>query len=365
MPTHSSMKHRARPNKFVGKTLTTKQTQSACGSQMGGAPPKTAYVMLVPADETHQEGSTINISEGKTGTINELMDVADLKEFDGDESMKKVKPKTMSGKRQIVLGKVGNDIKFINGDNLSDITNETPIAVKYESDIELYTPTASNESKTGSNVENSLNFNMFEQTNTESANTASTETTPAAAAEPAAAAVEEPPVVEEEPYINANEFTNAEIGSEKNTKFTVLKTKKAVKLSKDMSELGYLETKQIIEITSLDDYKNIYHKFTGQNAPNCVFLVYKLKLNTNKPEQYYVFNKFSKPLLLTNAANPVELTTDTCKKNHLLSPEPNEVLKDGFIVESFYNTLKGGKRITLRQHKKFVAKSAAKTLKSQ
>lgn len=361
MPKHSSMKRRARPNKFVPKTLTTKQTQPACGSQMGGAHPKTAYVMLVPADDKHNAGSEIKIPGGKTGTIIELMDVSGLNEFANDNKLTAARPNKESEKTKVVLGKVSNEVKaYINGKVVA-INSAAGSEVKYENEIELYNPSSTPSTANSDNGTASAILFAQEPTEPELA----TESADAVESAAAAAAVEEPPVVEEEPYINANEFTNAEIGSEKNTKFTVFKTKKAVKLSKDMSELGYLGTKQIKEITSLNDYKNIYNKFTAQKAPNCVFLVYKLKLDANKPEQYYVFNKFSKPLLLTNAANPVELTTDTCNTNHLLSPEPNEVLKDGFIVESFYNTLKGGKRMTLRKHKKFVAKSATKTLKRQ
>jgi hypothetical protein len=132
---------------------------------MGGAPAKKAYLMLVPADETHKEGKTINISESITGTITQIMYVTELNKFDDDDKLKGARPNKKPGTRKVVLGKVGDSVKTYINDTVQAqaITPENPIEVKYENEIELYK--ASNAPSAANSENISPSTNLFAQEN--------------------------------------------------------------------------------------------------------------------------------------------------------------------------------------------------------
>ena len=360
------MKRRARPNKFVAKTLKTKQTQPACGSQMGGAQPKTAYVMLVPADETHKVDSIIDIPGGKTGTIKELIPVANLNEFADDESMKKVKPKAMSGKRQIVLGKVSNEVKaYINGE-IKYITPETHIAVKYNDNIELYNQknVSNNPSTTGSENAEPV-----------------AKSAPESAAEPEPEPEHEPEEITEEQLnalrteLNKNEPDTIK-EEQKKMRYVLEAEKKNILVKKNNTQICSMPAPQVQKIT-LENLTKVYSAFSKLSS-HCVFFVYKYEIpdNSNK-EVYIVFNKYTKPQI-QQKGKPAYLNSVDCNKqgenanSYIISPTVGELddekyKKEGiFNAEKYFNEKpikqKGGKRITLRRPK-MAAKPAKKTLK--
>lgn len=370
---------KSRTPRLVVKSKTL--TKPACDSQMGGAPAKTAYLMLVPADDAHSQGSKINISDGETGTIKELISVADLKEFADDNGLKGAKPTTKPGTRQVVLGKIGDSIKANNNNKAKDITFEHPIEVKYDKEIELYNPNSatSNIPSIATSENKQVGTNLF-ATEYESKHVAEHEHV--AEPEPVAESVSETKTIPEDQLntlrteLNQNEPKTITEG-QKQIRYVLQVTKKKILVKKNDIEICSMSKPQVQTIT-LENLTRVYSAFSTLSS-HCVFFVYKYKISDdNNKEVYIVFNKYTAPQIL-QIGKSAYLNSVDCNKqgevanSYIISPTVDELnedkyKKDGsFIADKYFNEKpikqSGGKRTTLRRPKKMVSKPAMKTLK--
>jgi hypothetical protein len=368
------MKRHTKKMMVPRKTLTKPVSQSSCGQLGGASQPKTAYLMLVPEDETHKQGETISLGEGVEGTINQLVDVEGLTKFDSDDKLKGARPNKEAGKSKIILGKVDDKVKtYING-NIQEIIPNKPIKVKYNQEIELYkaiTTLSTNNSEnsaTGFNVES-----IAKEEETEPVSEIVSPTVPSE--------ISTSEGITETQLNNLRselqKIISKSINTENLTRYVLTATKKNIIVKKNDAEICSMPVVNVGLIT-LENLTKVYSAFSTLGS-NCVFFVYKYNISEEDTGKnvYIVFNKYTTPQIL-QYNSPVYLNSEDCNKqgekanSYIISPDINELSDSKYFKEDVFNAdkyfneklikQKGGKRTTLKRKQKLSGKHG-KTLK--